>query len=99
MARTELSPQLRSRVCELRSISYSYTQIQYVHPEINFSTIKTTVCREALRQDNITRLYSSVSRKFSAEKRDYLYDIVNHINPYIKNRDLCYKINDKVKNG
>jgi hypothetical protein len=51
----DLSPQLRSRICELRSIGYSYNRIHSIHRNIPLSTI-ISICRlEASRQDNCSK--------------------------------------------
>lgn len=89
----ELSPQLRSRICELHSLSYSYTQIHKIHPEVKLSTIKTTCRRENLRVNNTTRPRSGAPRKISEVQRDYIYDIVVNQNPHITNRDLLDEVN------
>jgi transposase len=89
MARQQLSPQLRSRICELRSLYYCYSNIHAKYPEISRSTIITTCRREALRNiENIIQPRSGRPRGLREKQRDYIYDIVNHTNPYIKIRDL-----------
>ena len=98
MARgTELTPQLRSRICELRSLGYSYSHIQAIHPEVKRSTIITTCRREHLRDDNKTRPRSGPPRKLTEEQRDHVYDLINHQNPHIKTRDLCAEVDYSVK--
>ena len=42
----ELSPQTRSRICELNSIGWGYKRIHNKHPEIPISTIKSTIYNE-----------------------------------------------------
>lgn len=74
----ELSSQIRSRICELRSIGWSYGWIRRQHPEIPLGTIKTTCARERVRVDNKTRSRPGAPRKLIEEQRDHLYDIVNY---------------------
>jgi len=91
---TELSPQLRSRICELRSLKFSYGQIHQIHQEISLSTIKSTCQREALRTDNQTKPRTGRPRKLSDEQRDHLYDVVTHQNPHIKIRELLEEVDN-----
>jgi hypothetical protein len=72
----ELTPQMRSRICELKSVGYSYTQIHRIHPDIPRSTIITTVRREGIRQDNVSRPRPGAPRKLTAEQHDQIYDTV-----------------------
>ena len=94
---TELSPQLRSRICELRSIGYSYKRIHQIHPEVPLYTVKTTCRREALRADNCSRPRSGAPKKLTPEQRDHLYDVAVHQNPHILNRDLLREVDGAVK--
>lgn len=96
-ANTELTPQLRSRICQLRELCYSYGQIAKILPHIKKSTIITTCRREALRDDNVTRPRSGPPRKLSEEDRDHLYDIIKHQDAHIQHRDLLHEVDDKIK--
>ena len=89
---TELSPQLRSRICKLRSLGYTYKKIHQIYPEVCFSTIITTCQRESLRINNKTRSRTGAPRKLSEEQRDYIYDIAIYQNPHIINQNLIQKI-------
>ncbi|CZT11976.1 uncharacterized protein RAG0_15977 [Rhynchosporium agropyri] len=71
----ELSPQTRSRICELRSISWSYNRIHAKHPEIPKSTIANTYRQESKRVNNISQVRPGPKRVISEEQRDLLYDI------------------------
>jgi hypothetical protein len=93
----KLSPQARSRICELASLRYTPTQIHKIHPEWKISTIKTTVKRESLRVDNITSPRSGRNRILIAEQRDKVYDTVKHHDLHIKIRDLLREVDDIVK--
>ena len=95
--RRELSPQMRSRICELRSQGFSYGRIAKIHPDIPRSTIITTCRREAIRADNASRLRTGAPRKLTAEQRDQIYDTVTHTNPHITNRDLLDSVDNVVK--
>ena len=95
--RKELSPQMRSRICELHSLNWSAGRIHRKYLEIPISTIRTTIRREALRDDNQTRPRSGRPHALSEEQRDHVYDIISHTNPQIKMRDLLREVNDDCK--
>jgi transposase len=94
----ELSVQARSRICELHTAAgYGAKKIHSLHPEWSINTIKTTIRRESLRNDNVTRKRSGMPRRLSDEQRDYLYDIITHTNPHATNHDLCAEVDYTVK--
>ena len=95
--RSELSPQLRSRLCELRALGYSYPRIHNIHPEVNINTIKTTCRREASRVNNVSKPRSGAPRKLTDEQRDHIYDIVSFKDPHMKMRDLLSEVDNVVK--
>ncbi|ODA79535.1 hypothetical protein RJ55_05129 [Drechmeria coniospora] len=88
---------MRSRICELRSLRYSYRQIQAAHPEIKLSTIRYTCQIEAKRKECVSQPRSGRPRSLSEEDRDRIYDIVTHKDPHIKTNDLLEAIDHKVK--
>ena len=92
----ELTPQLRSRICELRSIGYSYSQIAKVHPEVKRSTIISTCRRESLRDDNKSLKRTGAPRKLSAEQRDHLYDLVFLQNTQMKPSELLEEVDNVI---
>src|SRR5436190_9543602 len=47
----ELTPQMRSRLCELKSVGMSYSRIHAIHPK---STIKSTYQIEARRVNHLS---------------------------------------------
>ena len=51
----ELDPQLRSCICELKSIGWGATCIHRQHPAIPLSTIKTTLRRESERMNCVSK--------------------------------------------
>ena len=71
----ELSSQMRSRICELRSLGWSYNRIHTKHPEIARTTIVDTCCQESKRLDNVSQLRPGPPRVITEEQRDMLYDI------------------------
>jgi transposase len=93
----ELTAQLRSRICELRSIGYSYGQIATIHPKVKRSTIITTCRREQLQDDNKTQPRSRPPCKLMEEHRDHVYNLISHQDPHIKIHDLCIEVDHVVK--
>jgi hypothetical protein len=65
-----LSPQMRSKICELTSIGWGYNRIYNLHPDIPISTIKSTVLLERKRNDNQSRQHSGAPQKLTEEQRD-----------------------------
>lgn len=93
----ELTPQLRSRICELRSLGFSHARIHKLHPEVPLGTIKTTLRREATRVDNQSNKRSGAPRRLTEEQRDQIYDTVTHEDPHISHRDLLASVSHVVK--
>jgi hypothetical protein len=87
----ELSSQMRSRLCELHSIGYSYKHICEIHREIPLSTIKYTIRKEAIRNKNQSMPQSGAPHKISEEERDQIYDLAIY-KPHTKIRQLQDKV-------
>lgn len=92
----ELSPQTRSRICELNSIGWGYKRIYKKHPEIPISTIKSTIYNERKRLDNHSLPRSGRPNVLTEEQRDHLYDLITN-NPDMKMRDLLESVDEAVK--
>lgn len=92
----ELSPQTRSRICELRSIGWGAKKIHNKHPEISISTIKYTIQNEEKRLDNHTQSRSGRPRTLTEEQRDHIYDLIT-TNPHIKIRELVDEVDGVIK--
>jgi hypothetical protein len=92
----ELSPQMRSRICELYSIYYSTRRIHNIYLEIPVSTIKYTIQKEALRNNNQSLPQVGPPRKLLDKDRDHLHNIAAHQDPYIKIQDLINKVDQPV---
>jgi transposase len=88
---------MHSRICELSTFGLSPNRILKLHPELNLSTIKSTIRREASRINNASKSRSGRPRALTEEQRDHVYDIVNHTNPHIKMRDLLCEVDDVIK--
>ncbi len=94
----ELSPQLRSRLCELRSLGFSYSRIHSHHPEVPLSTIKYTCIRERQRDDNKSRPRAGAPRKLTEEHKKKLVDLIQE-NPRVTFRELLDAVDNAVKEG
>lgn len=92
----EPDPQLRSRICELKSIGWGATRIHRQHPEIPLSTIKTTLRRESERKNCVSKPRSGCPRGLTEEQRDHLYDLTM-TDPHIKTRDMLEEVDYAVK--
>lgn len=97
MARHELSPETRARICKLRAYGLTYAQIQSVFPEIPLSTIRTTIVRSAARPSHKSLPRTGRPRSLTEEQRDHIYDVLAHRNPTIKMRDLLAEVDFAVK--
>jgi hypothetical protein len=97
MVRCELSPQMRSRICELSTFGLLPNRILKLYPELNLSTIKSIIRQEALYINNASKSHSGRLRALTEEQRDHIYNTVNYTNPYIKMRDLLCKVDDIIK--
>ncbi|KAK6447703.1 hypothetical protein FP744_10003953 [Trichoderma asperellum] len=93
----ELSPTMRSRICELHSVGYGYKRIHQIHPEVPVSTIRYTVKKEADRSDNKSLSRPGQPRKLSEEQRKQIYETVMKENPDITNRELLASVGNAVK--
>lgn len=92
----ELTPQLRSRICELHSIGWGAKRIHRKHPEIPVGTIRTTISREHLRDNNGTRPRSGRPQKLTEEHRNRLWEALTS-NPKAKNKEFLEAIEYAVQ--
>lgn len=93
----ELSPSLRSRICELRRAGYSWRELFHRFPEIPKSTIRSTVKSEEKRgEDNLTLPRSGAPRKLTEEQRDQIFNTVT-TDPHITIRGLLDSVDNAVK--
>ena len=72
----ELSPGTRDRICELRSLGWSYDRIHKKHPEIPYSTIGNTCRKEASRLNNFSLSRPGASRVITEDERDSLLETI-----------------------
>jgi hypothetical protein len=83
----ELSPQTRARICELRSLGWSYDRIQKKHPEFPYLTIRDTCRKEAQRLNNVSKPRTGAPRVITEEERDSLLETAT-LTPEISCEDL-----------
>lgn len=93
----ELSPTLRSRICELHSVGYGYKRIHQIHPEVPVSTIRYTIKKEADRHDNKSMSRPGQPKKLTEEQRKQIYETVTSSNPNISNSELLASVGNAVK--
>jgi len=94
--RRELTPQMRSRICELHSIGWGYKRIHSKHPEVPISTIRDTIKMESRRQDNKSLPRSGRPHQLSEDQRDHVYELSLQ-NPNIKYADLIEEVDNAVQ--
>jgi transposase len=87
MPRKQLTPDIRARLCELKSIGWTLTQIHHRYPEIPYGTIRTTIARENKRKNNETSPRSGRPKKISPEEQQHLLELVAQ-DQHIKMREL-----------
>ena len=92
----ELTPQLRSRLCELKAVGWSTRRIQRQHPTIPLSTIKYTLKKEAERANCVSKPRLGRPRALTEEQRDHLYDLSVR-QPHLKYRDMINEVDEAVK--
>lgn len=93
MSRTELAPQTRLQILKLRALNHSYRAIHAALPAIPLSTIRATITRAGLRSPSPR---TGRPRSLTEEQRDHIYDVLAHVDPCIKMRDLLAEIDFAV---
>jgi transposase len=92
----ELTVDTRSRICELKSIGWSYREIQNRFPQIPLSTIKSTVLREHKRVQNASNPRSGPPKKLSEEDEERIKSHIQQ-DPHVTYDDLLADVDYKVK--
>jgi hypothetical protein len=72
----ELPPHLRTRICELRSLGWSYDKIYTKHPDVPRSTIAYTCVKEAEQVNNNSKPRVRAPRIVSEDERDSIVEAV-----------------------
>ena len=82
----ELTPEMRARICELRSIGWSYRKIQARHSTIPLSTIVSTCKREHDRVGQKSNPRSGAPRKTTKDGGDRMVEIPKFKEPDIQSK-------------
>jgi hypothetical protein len=91
----ELSPQMRSHICELHLIGWGAKRIHSLYQDLPLGTIKYTIYKESARKDNKSLPRSGAPRKISEEEQDHIYDLSIH-DPHIKIRELQDEVSTPI---
>lgn len=92
---SELDPQTRSRICELKQVGGSYTQIQKRFPHIPLGTIQSTVQREKTRENCVSKPLSGAPKKLSEDDIQRIKTRIQE-DPHIKYRALLAEVDCKL---
>ncbi|OQE34068.1 hypothetical protein PENCOP_c019G06516 [Penicillium coprophilum] len=96
-ARSELTPALRERICELHSAAHwGYRRIHQRYPWISISTIRYTIKKEHERRAGVSKPRSGRPRKLDTTDKVRLLDAISE-NPRITHEDLLAEVSYKVK--
>ncbi|KAJ5502615.1 hypothetical protein N7463_001086 [Penicillium fimorum] len=96
-ARSELTPALRERICELHSAAHwGYRRIHQRYPWISISTIRYTIKKEHERRAGVSKPRSGRPRKLDTTDKVRLLDAISE-NPRITHEDLLAEVSHKVK--
>ena len=96
-SRSELTPALRERICELHSAAqWGYKRIHKRYPWISLSTIRYTIKKEHERRAGVSKPRSGRPKKLDEAEKVRLLDAV-HENPRVTREDLLTEVSHKVK--
>jgi transposase len=96
-SRSELTPALRERICELHSAAqWGYKRIHKRYPWISLSTIRYTIKKEHERRAGVSKPRSGRPKKLDKSDKVRLFEAI-HGNPRITREDLLTKVSYKVK--
>jgi transposase len=94
--RSELTPALRERICELHSAAgWGYKRIQKRYPFISISGVRYTIKRDRERIGGVTKPRTGRPRKLDEADREKLLDTIAK-NPKITREDMLAKVSYKV---
>lgn len=95
--RSELTPALRERICELYSAAgWGYRRIQKRYPWVSISGIRYTVKKDRERLGGVTKQRSGRPKKLDEADRERLLNAIDE-NPKITREDMLAKVSHKVK--
>ncbi|KAL4754635.1 hypothetical protein BDW72DRAFT_165838 [Aspergillus terricola var. indicus] len=94
--RSELTPALRERICELHSAAgWGYKRIQKRYPFVSLSGIRYTIKKDRERLGGVTKQRSGRPRKLDEADREKLLGAIAE-NPKIMREDLLAEVSHKV---
>lgn len=93
--RSELTPAVRERICELSAVGWSYRSIHKRYPWVSISGIRYTIKKERERLDGVTKPRSGRPKKLDDADRERLFAAVRS-NPEIKREELLTIVSHKV---
>lgn len=94
--RSELTPALRERICELYAIGWGYKRIHKRYPWISLSGIRYTIKRESERKSGVSKPRSGRPRKLDEADKQRLIDAITD-DPKVTREDLLAEVSYKVK--
>ena len=92
----ELSPQMRSRICELKSIGWGAKRIHKKHPEIALSTIHYTLRKETERINCASLPRSGRPPALTPKNRQKILHTIDN-NPHVTTGDLLEGVSHACK--
>ncbi|KAJ5591463.1 uncharacterized protein N7459_001832 [Penicillium hispanicum] len=94
--RSELTPALRERICELHSAAHwGYKRIQKRYPFISVSTVRYTIKKDHERLNGVSKPRSGRPRKLTEADHEWLLTAI-HENPKITREDMLTEVSNKV---
>ena len=94
-ARSELTPALRKRICELHSaVQWGCRRIQQRYPWISLSTIRYTIKKEHKRRSSVSKPRYGRSKKLNETDKARLLDAIKE-NPRVTHEDLLAEVSYK----
>lgn len=95
--RSELTPALRERICELsQAAGWGYKRIHKRYPWVSLSGIRYTIKKDRERLYGVTKPRSGRPKKLDEADKDRLVARI-HDNPKILREDLLAEVLHKVK--
>ena len=96
-SRSELTPAIRERICELHSAAHwGYKRIHKRYPWISLSTIRYTIKKEHERRAGVSKPRSGRPSKLNKADKVRLLDTVRE-DPWAIYEDLLAKVSYRVK--
>ena len=96
-SRSELTPALRERICELHSaVQWGYKRIHKRYPWISLSTIRYTIKKEQETRAGVSKPRSGRPNKLNEADKVRLLDAIQQ-NPRTTREDLLTEVSHRVK--